>query len=208
MVFEVFAFVPQLRERERDANKNVERPRTYRESLPTQTRKSLQGRNRHMAHHYQITRQDLARAERHFKHHRSPSGHGGGGKMSALGLLGETAAVQGSALAMGVLTGRFGPLSLGPVPVEGIAFLALSGLALSGWAGKASNVAANVGQGVLAGYSNDFGKGLGQMWRQSAGLSPWASTPQVSAGAGGRRLGAARAPMTPAELAAMAHAVR
>ncbi len=162
-----------------------------------------------MAHHYQITRQDLARAERHYKHHRSPGGHGGGGKMSVGHFLGETAAVQGASLGMGVLTGRFGPLSLGPVPAELLVFLVAGGVALSGVAKGATNVVANVGQGVLAGYTNDFGKGLGQMWRTSAGLSAWTSAPQVTtSGPGGRRLGAARAPLTPAELAAMAHAVR
>jgi hypothetical protein len=177
----------------------------------------------HHAHHYQITRQDLARAERHFKHHRSPTSHKGG-KMGVAGFLGETAAVQLSALGMGVLTGRYGPLSLGPIPAELLVFLVAGGVALSGVAGHTGgNVVANVGQGVLAGYSNDFGKGLGSMWRESAAQSdptikPWTSSNQywpttsnmhpTFAGAGGRKLGAARAPLTPAELAAMAQAVR
>jgi hypothetical protein len=159
----------------------------------------------------QITRRDIDRAmktaESAARHAQKVKDKG----ESMMGHLTQTLEIGGAALASGVIKGRFGAVSLGPVPADLLAGVALHVLGFAGLAGKYDRDLHNFGDGVLAGYLVQLGAGFGTQWRIKSGLSPFATSgTQLSGGwhmAAGA-IGAANAPLTEAELAAMAQAVR
>jgi hypothetical protein len=157
----------------------------------------------------QITRRDIDRA---MKTAESAARHAEKIKEkteSAMGHLTQSLEIGAAALATGVVKGRFGAVSLGPVPADLIAAVALHGLGFANLAGKYNRDVHNFGDGVLAGYLVQLGAGFGTQWRIKSGMSPFASGTELSgwheaAGA----LGAANQPLSDAELRAMAQAVR
>jgi len=128
--------------------------------------------------------------------------------------------IVAGAAAVGVASGRFGPLNIAntAVPLDAVGGVALHLIGF--WLDSSlSRHLHNLGSGVLAGYATKAGVGLGTSLRTKAGLSP------VSV-SGGDELGAtydivgrhepaamtgaayAAQPLTEAELAALAQQVR
>lgn len=158
-----------------------------------------------MAHGLTITRRDIARAERATSqaHALHASTHGIGGRLTT------TAEVGLTAFGMGVLKGRFGPISLGPVPVDLVGFVLFGLLGLSNVAGDAaSHHVMNVANGLGAGYLHTLGAGVGVSWGLKAGQTPFKTAGDSRMGTRLGALGRGNAPLTEAEIAAMAHAVR
>lgn len=93
-----------------------------------------------------------------------------------MGQLTQTAEIGAGALASGVLSGRFGALSLGPIPLDLLAGLGLHALGFSGMLGNLSDDAHNVGDGMLAAYLVKLGAGLGTEMRIRAGGSPFTTS--------------------------------
>jgi hypothetical protein len=97
---------------------------------------------------------------------------------------------------------------LGPVPADLLAGVALHALGFAGIAGKYDDDLHNFGDGVLSGYFVQLGAGFGAQWAEKSGAAPHRFSggldSQIVAGA----MGAANSPLTEAELAAMAQAVR
>jgi hypothetical protein len=157
----------------------------------------------------QITRRDIDRAmataEKAARHAEKIQGK----SESVMAHMTQSLEIGAAALASGVVKGRFGAVSLGPVPADLLAGVALHVLGFAGLAGKYDDDLHNFGDGVLAGYLVQLGAGFGTQWRIKSGGTPFAGTElsggwHESAGA----MGAAQAPLTEAELAAMAQAVR
>ena len=174
-----------------------------------------------------ISRRDIDEANRYARDamsrvSRDPGRYGGEGVGQRLT---RTAEVALGAVGVGVLSGRFGPFNVNgtPVPMDLIAGVGLHLLSFMGLAGAASPHLSNVADGVLAGYLTKFGVGYGKVWAQKAGVPPQTV---VGAAYGDRSLGAhgnlhsglpkalgipafvGAEPLTSAELAAMAQAVR
>lgn len=120
-------------------------------------------------HHFHITRADIARAERHLG--RSPEGSAKG--HSKMHQLREHAEVLGAAFVTGLAKGRFGALSVGPVPMELLGAGLLGTLAYTGYAGKYSESVANVASGMGAVYVGQLGAGLGDKMARSNDLVAW-----------------------------------
>ena len=157
----------------------------------------------------QITRRDIDRAMKTAETAARHAEKIKGKTESMMGHLTQSLEIGGAALASGVVKGRFGAVSLGPVPADLLVGVALHVLGFAGLAGKYDDDLHNFGDGVLAGYLVQLGAGFGTQWRIKSGLSPFAGGTELSgwheaAGA----LGAANAPLTDAELHAMAQAVR
>lgn len=79
-------------------------------------------------------------------------------------------------LLTGVAAGRYGAMSLGPIPADALVGLALHGLGLAGLFGKYADHAYNIANGVLAGSATKYGAGLGTEWRLRAGQSPFTTS--------------------------------
>jgi len=134
------------------------------------------------------------------------------GESSVLGKLLATGEVVGAAAAVGVASGRFGPLNIGgtPVPIDAAGGIALHLIGFWLDSGLSPHLH-NFGNGALAAYATKAGVGVGTSLRMKAGLSPVSVSgdgdPQQLPGATSDIIGAA-APLTEAELAALAQAVR
>jgi len=160
-----------------------------------------------MAHHHHlgISRSELDRAEKLARRalRRDPDIGGPAGRKAGLLCAGE---VLGAAFLTGVAKGRFGPISLGPVPADliGGGALLLAGFFGGKMFGKATRHLWNVGLGVGAGYTHTLGAGVGINMATKATTTTTKLSGSRLAGA----LGRGAAPLTQAELAAMARAVR
>jgi hypothetical protein len=159
---------------------------------------------------FQLSRRDVesayAYANRHMARSRRDPDRG---ESSVLGKLLTTGEVVGAATAVGVLSGRFGPLNIGgtPVPLDAAGGIALHLIGFWLDSGLSPHLH-NFGNGVLAAYGAKAGVGMGTSLRMKAGLSPVAVSgdgePEQLPGA----TSGAAAPLTEAELAALAQAVR
>lgn len=187
-------------------------------------------------HRFHITRQDIERAERHLHHHRH--GHHrrdpAHGKKGLVHHLLNDVEVGGAAFAAGLAKGYFGPLNVGPVPVD---LLAYAGLAAANALGvvpsSMSHHVGNVARGVLASYATTLGAGLGDKLLEKRDPKTWidrqvslvnntqtsvnklmatnlqpppASATKVSGAGRGMRRGGS--PLTETELRALAESVR
>jgi len=156
-----------------------------------------------MAHRFRITRRDIDMAERHLAR-RDPA-VGTIDKKAAMGHARQTAEIGVASLGMGILKGRFGPIQVGPVPVDLLAFVLLSIGGYMNVAGKYSDDVHNFADGLGAGYAHTLGAGIGGMLRVKAGQPLFTSSgDEFVAGA----LSTGSSPLTQAELQAMAQAVR
>ena len=108
-----------------------------------------------------ITRRDIDKAHSMLNRQRMQAERDQARKETYMGQLAQTAEISGAALATGFVYGRFAVPSLGPIPLDLLVGLALQGLGFSGMAGKYSNDAHNLGDGVLAAYFAKLGAGLG-----------------------------------------------
>lgn len=177
---------------------------------------------------FKISRRDVdaaySYANRHMGRLRDPDKS----EKSVLGRLLQTGEVIAGAAAVGVASGRFGPLNLPNTAVPLDAVGGVGGHLLAFWLdGPASSHIHNLSNGVLAGYFAKVGVGWGAKLRTKAGLSPFAlqdvtgqepmllAEPQVDIIGRSVRpnVGAAPqarsvAPLTEAELAALAQQVR
>lgn len=175
-----------------------------------------------------ITRRDIEEAHRYARDsvgrlQSSRQSAGVGGKVV------RSAEVLAGAAGVGILSGYFGPLMLGntPVPLDLAAGVAGHLLAFTGLAGSFSDHLHNVSDGIMAGYAMKFGVGYGKSLAQKSGrpISPVFSGvggqqrqsrgigDAVKGALGGLGLGGAQVftgaePLSEAELAAMAQAVR
>jgi len=171
-----------------------------------------------------ITRRDIEEAHNYARDEMRSSRDPDNGKSFADKPVVTTVLVASGAAAVGVLTGRFGPLHFGgnPVPLDLAAAVAVH---LAGFVGKSFGFGSvspylhHIADGALAGYVTKFGVGVGTEMRKKAGEKPL-NLADIS-GEDGRRSPAQlhegnrmhetrrnKGPMTEAELAAMAQAVR
>ena len=174
---------------------------------------------------FQISRRDVdsayAYANKSMRRLRDPEEHGSGVLDRAL----QTGEVVGSAAVVGVLAGRFGNLDYkaGPVTVPMDLAGGVAGHLLAFWLdGPASKHLHNVSNGVLAAFGMRLGMGAGIKLRSSAGLSTSGDPYQAFQPGEMSMLNAPRfdqqydivggaasaAPLTEAELAALAQQVR
>ena len=176
-----------------------------------------------MAHHrhhgrMQITRADIRRAERHLSR-RDPIHD----KTSRLKMLKQSATIGGTTFLAGLIKGYYGPMMLFAakdaatnkkafqgVPSELLAFVATGLFAASGYAGKHATVIANVADGIGAGYLHTLGAGIGDQLLFRKDHAKWAAraNPLLANEHFAGALGSGSKPLTRAELAAMASAVR
>ena len=174
-----------------------------------------------MAHHHRmsITRKDIQRAERHLSR-RDPI-TGPAGRMSQFK---QSATVGGATFLAGLVKGYYGPMmcfaakgadtdktKFQGVPAELLAFLATGVFAASGYAGKYGTHVANIADGIGAGYLHTLGAGIGdQMFLKNKGRVAWTNrmNPLLANENFAGALGSGTAPLTQAELRAMASAVR
>jgi hypothetical protein len=157
----------------------------------------------------QITRRDIDRAMKTAESAARKLEKGSHKTETIMSHATQTLEIAAAALASGVVKGRFGAVSLGPVPADLLASVALHVLGFAGFAGKYDDDIHNFADGIFAGYLTQLGAGFGTQWRLKGGMSPFAGT-ELSGGwheAAGA-MGAANAPLTEAELNAMAQAVR
>jgi hypothetical protein len=150
-----------------------------------------------------VTKRDIRRAEAYLARRDPASSSKTSHYVSTAVQSGEIAA---STFLMGFAKGKYGPISLGPVPADllGFGLLTAAGLFFSG--SKASKHLHNVADGLGASYFNTLGMGVGV----SVGHDkPFKAAPTISGPAAARgQFRASTAPLTEAELRAMAQAVR
>lgn len=161
----------------------------------------------------QITRRDIEEAHSYARDAmRQVQGMRGTGE-NVVGNVVKTLEVAAGATAVGVATGRFGPLHLAgnPLPLDLAAAVGMHILGFMGIAGAHASHLHNFADGVLAGYMTKFGVGFGTEMRAKAG-KPALNLVDIAGEEKGRpgQLYGKRAsqPLTESELAAMAQAVR
>lgn len=158
-----------------------------------------------------ISRRDIAEA---FAHGVSRRGRGGpvsdvvGPVSDVVGtVVGSVETLAGAGVS-GALAGRFGALRIGgtPIPLDATVGFGLHVLGLLGLAGDFDSHLHRFADGILAGYVFKVAYGYGADWRAKSGEAPQA----LAAGNAPRALAGARraSPLTAAELAAMANAVK
>lgn len=162
-----------------------------------------------------ITRRDIEEAHSYARDAlRNVRGMSQAGE-NVVGSVVQTLEVAAGATAVGVLTGRFGPLHFAgnPIPLDLCTGVGMHLLAFMGIAGQHSPHLHNFADGILAGYLTKFGVGFGTEMRAKAG-KPALNLTDISGDEVGRapaQMYAGRGPVTPlseSELAAMAQAVR
>jgi len=163
-----------------------------------------------MAQGHTITRRDLDNAITMTKRARDAAARMSEATEKVAGQVAQTLEIGAGALGMGTLTGRFGPIKLGPIPIDLLGGLALHLGGFFGLYGKYAEHGHNLADGVLANYLSTLGAGLGTTLRLKAGLSAFTAgenarlhggMPTSHAGALG-----GGSPLTEAEMAAMAQA--
>jgi len=177
-----------------------------------------------------ITRRDIQAAHdyasRSLSRARDPE-RGSAGQV--LDKLLETGEVLAGAAAVGVASGRFGPLNIANTPIPLDLVGGIGGHLLGFWiGGKTSDHIHNFSNGVLAGYVTKLGVGVGNTLRAKAGQVPFTTMGEgeeilssfsgerarmhggMPAYGAGAETGAAPSggPLTEAELAALAQQVR
>ncbi len=165
-----------------------------------------------------ITRRDIDEAHRYARDAMSRVRGGRGATGRVVGQLTQTAEVALGAVGVGVLSGRYGPLNVQGVPVPIDLALGVAGhiLGFTGLAGGLSNHIHNVSDGVLAAYLTKFGVGYGKALAEKAGVPPRmvvGGTGPMRSSSSLPKLGFGQVftgaePLTEAELATMAQAVR
>lgn len=123
-----------------------------------------------------------------------------------------------AAFGSGVLTGRYGSMEVFGVPATALGGIALWGASFMGFLGKMDEDGIALGTGLLANYSTILGAGVGDKLAVNAGKGgmwpgpvPTSHTDKAKAAVKGTSMGSlpsAQAPLTQAELEAMASAVR
>lgn len=162
-----------------------------------------------------ITRRDVEDAFSHLRDvHSRVSKHSSHGER-IVGQVVQTVEVSAGALTNGVLSGRYGNMTLGQtkIPLDLVLALGGHGLALFGIAGKHAEHLHNFADGYLAGYLTKLGAGIGARWAQKQGASPHvfsgtSSHHSFTTSHRSQFSGAARAPLTEAELTSLAQAIR
>lgn len=120
-----------------------------------------------------ISRRDIDRAHSAVARMQRDAERSQAMKETYVGQLTQSLEIGAGALASGMLSGRFGALSVGPIPLDLLSALGLHALGFAGLLGKYSDDAHNVGDGMLAAYLVKLGAGLGTTMRISAGQSPF-----------------------------------
>ena len=88
------------------------------------------------------------------------------------GQLIQSGEILGANLATGMLMGRFGAMSVGPIPIALLAGLGLHALGFTPMVGDYGDDLHNIADGVLGAYATTLGVGVGATMRASAGLPP------------------------------------
>ena len=128
---------------------------------------------------------------------------------SVTGQLSQTLEIAAGAAANGFISGRYGQINIGPVPADLAAAVALHLGGFAGVAGKYDEHLHNFADGLLAGYITKFMVGLGTSARAKAGLPAVSTSGENARMHGGMpAMNAGYAPLSEAELAAMAHQIR
>lgn len=158
-----------------------------------------------------ITRRDLDDAYSSMRDAHSYIQKYKAGGEQVTGQLVQTLEVSAGALAVGVASGRFGALQIQgtPVPLDLAGGILGHALGFFGLAGKYSEHLHNFSDGVLAGYIAKWGIGFGTEMRRKANLPPVTTVSGEMGPASAPQMGCGKAePLTEAELAGLAHAVR
>lgn len=169
---------------------------------------------------FQLSRRDVdsayAYANRNMRRLRDPETSGASGVLKRLLQTGEVVA---GAVAVGVASGRFGPLNIANTPVPIDLTGGIAGHLLAFWLDNAASPHLhNLSNGVLAGYGTKLGVGVGTSLRLKAGLPPMMTSGDPSFLQPTQQLNEPQydivgsapsaAPLTEAELAALAQQVR
>lgn len=171
---------------------------------------------------FQLSRRDVdsayAYANKNMRRLRRDPDDGDSSEHGVLNKLLNAGEVIAGAAAVGVASGRFGPLNIGntAVPIDAVGGVALHLLGF--WLdNNVSRHLHHLGTGALAGYATKAGVGYGTSLRMKAGLSPVAVSGEplpaggydvIGQGVDGYDVVGAAAPLTEAELAALAQQVR
>jgi hypothetical protein len=142
---------------------------------------------------------------------------------NAMGVIGSQVESGFAAFSYGMLEGAYGPITVGPVPADGLLALALHGLGLFGVFGGAEGHAHNFAQGLADSALHRLGAGLGNRLatqHAAAKTSGTSAHPYRGENAFGRTDARGREhafagapaprikPMTEAEIAAHVNAIR
>jgi len=123
-----------------------------------------------------ISRRDLESATVALRRHAAQAEREQAKKETYMGHLLQSGEIIAGAAASGLVSGRFGALSLGPIPADLVAAGVIHGIGFMGWLGKFSGDAHNLADGVLAAYFVKLGAGLGTEWRLRSGQSAFTSS--------------------------------
>jgi len=86
----------------------------------------------------------------------------------------RTATIATSAAALGYATGRNGVTRVGPAPLELVLAALAYGSAATGTLGRFTELAVAAGDGAVASFAHQWGRGLGREARARGGLAPLA----------------------------------
>lgn len=101
--------------------------------------------------------------------------------------VGAALEVSGAAFGMGVVQGRYGGIELVGVPIELVIGAGLNGLGMFAGERYAGHMH-NLGNGSLAAYTVNLGRGMGMKWKAQAALPPGAAAALPKAAAQGETL--------------------
>lgn len=96
------------------------------------------------------------------------------------GQLIQSGEILGANLATGMLMGRFGAMSVGPIPIALLAGLGLHALGFTPMVGEYGDDLHNIADGILGSYATTIGVGVGATMRASAGLPPLTASPSFA----------------------------
>lgn len=119
-----------------------------------------------------LTRRDIERFERDAQRMRRDAERDQARRETWTGQIMQSGEILAGTLASSVLMGRFGAMSVGPIPVAFLAGLGLHALGFMPMVGDYGDDLHNVADGVLATVVATYGVGIGGKMRESAGLLP------------------------------------
>ena len=119
-----------------------------------------------------LTRRDIERFERDAQRMRRDAERDQARRETYTGQAVQSLEIFGGALATGALMGRFGAMSVGPVPIALLVGLGVHALGFMPMLGEYGDDAHNIADGILSAYGTTVGVGVGATMRASAGLPP------------------------------------
>ena len=127
-----------------------------------------------------LTRRDIERFERDAQRMRRDAEREQARRETYTGQAVQSLEIFGGALATGALMGRFGAMSVGPVPIALLAGLGLHALGFMPMLGEYGDDAHNIADGILGAYGTTVGVGVGAKMREAAGLPAFTNSPSIA----------------------------